>query len=393
MASPRSRFPLPFYLSLLSTLLLFFGMQALMPVLPLYVLHLGGTPADNGLVLWVFALASVLARPLSGVLADRWGDRLMLTTGALFFGGAPFLYAFCPNVLTLLLARAVHGAGMAVYTTSFRAVATELSPPERRGEGLGLIGTASSLTTVVAPLAGEALAQSRGILSLCIVLGALGLVAFGISLALPGGKRDHGGDAYSGLRVVLRRGNVCRGTGAMALLGVSYGALVGYLPLLAQARGLGPTGWAYTAYAVAVVAGGMVAGRLADRWGRRQVMLPGWMLVTVATGGLALAGSRWEMIGLSALYGLGWGAVRTALDAWVQDGVGSSLRASATASQYTAFDLSIGLGSWGLGVLAQAVGYGPMFGLSALAAMPAGWLLAGRIRRPEPGSRSRRPAS
>jgi MFS family permease len=369
----RSGFPPAFYLSLLTTLLLFFGMHALMPTLPLYILRLGGTAADNGLAQWVFALASVLIRPLGGVLADRWGDRPVLVSGAFLFGGAPLLYAVCSGLPLLLAARAVHGAGLALYTTAYRALATELAPPTRRGEGLGLIGMASSATMAVAPLAGEELVGGGGFTLLFGLLGGVGLFAFAISLLLPESGRVSA--SVPRLRQTLQKRGVYRGVGAMALLGIPYGALVGFLVLLAQARRLGSTGWAYAAYAAMAVAGGPLAGRVSDRWGRRRVALPGVVLVALASGGLALAGSRWGMIGLAALYGLGWGIGRTGLDALVQDSAGPALRASATAAQYTAFDLAIGFGSLGLGVLAGASGYGLMFGLGAVAALLAGLLV------------------
>ena len=359
MNSPhRSRFPLSFYLVLFITLLLFFGMQALMPMLPLYVLHLGGTAADNGLVIWVFALASVLARPLAGSLADRWGDWPVLGVGALLFGGAPLLYSLCPDLVTLLAARAVHGAGMALYTTAYRAMAAELSPSPRQGEGLGMVGTASSLTMAVAPLAGEWVVGDWGFPALFKLIGGLGIGAFGLSLAMPRVRRRVVTDGPGTMREALLRRDVRRGAVAMALLGLPYGALVGFLPLLAQARGLGPTGWVYAVYAVMVVVSGPACGSLSDRWGRLRVMVPGGALVALAAAGLALAGSWWAMVGLVALFGLGWGALRTSLDALVQDSAGSALRASATAAQYTAFDLGIGMGSLGLGALASAITWG-----------------------------------
>jgi len=367
----RSPFPPSFYLSLLVTLLLFFGMHALMPTLPLYVVHLGGTAADNGLVQWAFALASVLFRPLGGALADRWGDRPVLLVGTLLFGGAPLLYSFCPSLPPLLVARALHGIGLALYTTAYRALATELSPGSRRGEALGLIGTASSATMAVAPLAGEALVKAGDFGLLFGLLGGLGLAAFGISFLLPESRHPGEGETSPSLRRALQKREIRRGAAAMAFLGIPYGALIGFLALLAEARNLGTVGLAYTGYALTVVAGAPLSGRLSDRWGRRSVVLPGALLVALAAGGLALADSRWALLALTAVFGLGWGILRTGLDSLVQDSAGSSLRASATAAQYTAFDLAIGLGSLGLGALAGATGYGSMFGLGALAAIAA----------------------
>lgn len=90
------------------------------------------------------ALASVLIRPLAGPLTDRWGRRPVLVAGALLFGGAPVLYALCHNVTPLLAARVAHGIGLALFTTAYQALVADLTPPGRRGEGLGMAGVAST---------------------------------------------------------------------------------------------------------------------------------------------------------------------------------------------------------------------------------------------------------
>ncbi len=382
-----SRFPFPFFLSLLTTLLLFFGMHALMPTLPLYVLYLGGTAASNGLVQWIFALAAVLTRPLAGALADRWGDWPVLVGGALLFGSGPLLYALFPSLPALLVARALHGAGMALYTTAYRALATALAPPARRGEGLGVIGTATSATMIAAPLLGEWIARERGFVFLFVLLAALGLLALVLTLALPRRGRPHAAQTWVSLGAVLAQVEIRRCVVVMLLLGVPFSAWVGFLSLLAQARDIGATGWAYTAYAVTVTVGGLLAGQVSDRWGRRQVALPGMAVVALSALGLAVVRSQWGLVGLGALFGLAWGAMRTGLDALAQDAAMSSLRASAAAAQYTAFDLGVGLASLGLGLAAEGGGYGLVFGAGAAATLAALPLLGWRTR-PAPGADS-----
>lgn len=387
-----TRFSLPFYLSLLTTLLLFFGHHALMPTLPLYVLYLGGTAASNGLVQWVFALAAVLMRPVSGALADRWGDWPVLVVGALLFGSGPLLYALCPSLGMLLLARAFHGTGMAFYTTAYRALATALTPAGRRGEGLGVIGTATSVTMLVAPLLGEWAAARWGFAALFVLLSGLGLLAVLSTLLLPRHSRPCAEQSWASLRAALGQFEIRRCVVIMLLLGVPFSAWVGFLSLLAQARAISTTGWAYTAYAALITAGGLLAGRLADRWGRRRVALPSMGLIALAALGLALTHSPWGLVALGGLLGLAWGAARTALDTLAQDAVPSSLRGSAAAAQYTAFDLGIGLASLGLGLLADWGDYVLVFGAGAVATLAAMPLLGWR-RRPAPGGESTWPCS
>lgn len=362
-------FSLAFYLGLAVTLLLFFAFQALFSTLPLFVIDLGGASTENGMAMWAFALASVVVRPLAGVLADRWRCWPTLVAGALLFGGAPLLYLLCRSVPALLVARAVHGAGMALYTTSNQALAMALSPPDRRGEALGLVATASTATIAVAPLAGEWLVGAGGFRLLFVTIGGIGLVAGGLSLGLPDAGRIQHRPERAGLAGILRRPAIRGGAAAMALQGLPFGALVGFLPLLAMARGLSPVGWAYTAYALALTVGGPLAGRVSDRAGRRSVILPGALVVTMAAGGLAVAARRWELLGLMGVYGLGWAGLRAGLDAFIQDAVGPGERASVTAIQYAAYDLGIGTGAWLLGMVADAAGYQATFGLAAVGSL------------------------
>ena len=378
----RAAYPWPFFVAMAATLLLFLSFQALFPTLPLYIVSIGGSPADNGLASWVFALAAVLARPLAGALADRWGRKPVMVLGAIAFGGGPLLYALRSSVAWLLGARAVHGVGMALFTTSYQAFIADLLPPGRYGEGLGLANAASVVTMVAAPLAGEWLAREFGFGPLFLALGAVGGLGVVAALILPGGGSiaesspqppfsGCGGaepgstrlpsPVQPGLRQALRQPCVRIGALGMALLGVPFGAFVVFLPLLADARGLGGTGWVFAAYAFVSTLVQPAAGRASDRWGVGRAISAGLGVAGLAVGGLAVGASPWALIGLAALFGTGYGATRAGLDACVQGGVEPDLRGSSAAVQYTAHDLVIGLGSWLLGLLAGSTDYGVMY--------------------------------
>ena len=348
-------------------MLLFFSFQALFPVLPLYVIAIGGSPADNGLSSWAFALAALLTRPLAGLLADRWGRKPVLALGAVLFGGGPLLYALVPNMASLLGARAVHGVGMALFTTAYQAFIADLLVPDRYGEGLGLANVASMVTMVAAPLLGERVVREFGFEALFLILGAVGGAGVLVTLVLPGRERGGRGSTPSlpqgqmGLRQALRQPGVRVGALGMALLGVPFGAFLTFLPLLADVRGLGGTGWVFAAYALVSSLVQPAAGRIADRWGASRTVLAGLVLVGLTGAGLAGVADRWVLLGLAGLFGAGYGAARAGLDACVQGNVAPALRGSAAAAEYAAHDLLIGLGSWGLGLLAGATDYCVMY--------------------------------
>jgi MFS family permease len=79
--------------------------------------------------------------------------------------------------------------------------------------------------------------------------------------------------------------------------------------------------------------------------------------------------SLWALNLAGIIFGLGGGLTRGGVDALTQDSVPPTLRGTAAAIQYTSFDFWIGLGSYPLGLLANAVGYAGMFiaaGISCL---------------------------
>ncbi len=380
-----------------ATLLLFFSFHALFPTLPLYIAAIGGSPADNGLATWAFALASLLTRPLAGVLADRQGRKPVLMLGALFFGGGPLLYALGSNVPLLLGVRAVHGMGMALFTVAYQAFIADLLSPGRYGEGLGLANVASTVTMTVAPLFGEWMAREFGFGVLFLALGAVGGVGLLATLVLPSRgqiarkssqppSRGHPGGKHNSaprcsgqvdLRQALRQPGVRVGALWMALLGVPFGAFIVFLPLLADARGLGGTGWVFAAYALISSLVQPAAGRIADRWGARRTALAGLALVGLTAAGFAVGASRWVLMALAGLFGAGCGAARAGLDVCVQGSVEPALRGSGAAIQYTAYDLTIGLGSWGLGSLAGVTDYCVMY--AAVSGITLLGLLAGVV--------------
>ncbi len=379
----KSSYPWPFFAAMAASLLLFFCIQALFPTLPLHIAAIGGTPVDNGLATWAFALAALLARAPAGLLADRWGYKPLLVLGALLFGSGAPLYALAPNVPSLLVIRTIHGVGMAFFTTTYQAFAADLSPSGRYGEGLGLANVSPAAAMVVAPLVGEWLAHQVGIRTLFLILGVVGGAGAAITLTLPGRRRDGNSRPRSeqagqgGLRQALRQPGVRTGTIGMMLLALPFGAFIGFLPLLAVARGLGATGQVFAVYALAASLVQPLAGRIADRWESGRVAAVGLAVAAIAVVGLAVAFGPWVLLGFSALFGIGGGAAQAGLGALVQKSAGPTMRGSAAAAQFAAFDLVIGFGSLGLGWLAGTAGYGVMYGVAGGVALVGlvGWLV------------------
>src|SRR5215813_12426944 len=95
-------------------------------------------------------------------LGDRFGRRRMFTVGVAVFTAGSAAAALAPTVGVLLAARAVQGAGGAMFTPLTLTMLAEQTPPARRGAVLGAWGGIGGLGAALGPLAGGALTGSVG---------------------------------------------------------------------------------------------------------------------------------------------------------------------------------------------------------------------------------------
>ena len=382
--------PRPFVVLWLATLLFYLGFQLLLPVMPLYAVHLGAREAHVGLIMGAFALAAMVPRPIAGELADRVGRRPFVLLGTAIFAVAPLGYLVAGTIPALVLLRLFHGVGMGFGPTAATVIATDLTPPDQRGAAMGTFGLASALALAVGPYLGGELVRSVGFAPTFLVATAIEGLALGLAWALPETRPVGGSSPGTGLRrpdpaagrALARFGRRWFSRAALypsalvLALYVSYGGLASFLPLFAEQRRLGNPGLFYTMFALATLAVRSSAGRLSDRRGRRVVVAPALAIAGASLVLLGLADSRAGFLWAAVLYGVGFGAAQPALLAMTVDRVPPEERGRALGTLYASWELGISGGAILLGLCATSVGYaatwwiaGAVAGLGGLAAL------------------------
>jgi EmrB/QacA subfamily drug resistance transporter len=117
-----------------------FALQQTMviPALPTLQREFDTTTTWITWVLTVFLLVASVATPVLGKLGDQYGkERILVVCLALFLAGS-IVAAFAWSIWVLIAARAIQGAGGAVFPLSFGIIRDEF-PPERVGVGIGLV--------------------------------------------------------------------------------------------------------------------------------------------------------------------------------------------------------------------------------------------------------------
>jgi MFS family permease len=228
-----------------------------------------------------------------------------------------------------------------------------------------------ALAALVGPLAGDwiSLHQSfRVAFSTATLAGALcALTSIMIREPSREARRTFGTPPLQGLQDTLAMRNVRAGIAAVSPVGIAFGAMVTFWPLMAQQYQLKTIGAFYSVYALGQLAVQTLAGRLSDRIGRGRVMLPGLLLTGMAFASIPLGRSDATSLLVAFACGAGLGIARPAIDALVLDGVPITLRGTAVAVEFTLNDVWIGLGSALLGPLASAAGYDAMYAVAGAA--------------------------
>ena len=158
---PKSRSPLVIIFITIFIDLVGFGI--VIPVLPLYAERYGASEATIGILLAIYSAMQFVFAPILGKLSDKVGRRPVLlvsligtSIGFLIMGLAPkmplglALFGMAPTLVWLFIARIIDGISGGNISTA-QAYIADVTSPEERSKGMGLIGAAFGLGFIFGP--------------------------------------------------------------------------------------------------------------------------------------------------------------------------------------------------------------------------------------------------
>jgi MFS transporter, DHA1 family, multidrug resistance protein len=135
------------------------GIGLVIPILPFYVEKFNANAQVLGALVAVFAFMQFLFAPVWGRLSDRIGRKPLITIGLIGFAIAEFIFAFASGLWMLFLSRILAGIfGSALMPTAM-AYVSDVTEPEKRGQGMGILGAAMGMGIVIGPGIGGWLAE------------------------------------------------------------------------------------------------------------------------------------------------------------------------------------------------------------------------------------------
>lgn len=244
-----------------------FSIFFLLPKYLTTVLHAG--PDQVGWVSASAVVAAVLAVPLLGRAIDRYDRRYLIVIGALSSALCAVCFTFVQAVgVPLLLLRAVQGVAMALVFNAAATLVTDLAPPARMGQALGLFGVSALITNAIAPAIAERVAVSAGWSAVFVMAAVAATLCASLPLFLPRPIRAHAHGHAPRPRYGPR---VLRILYAIGIVGLAFGTLFTFTLPFALALGAREVSDFFVGYTLTAATLRIVFGGWADRVGRPRV--------------------------------------------------------------------------------------------------------------------------
>ncbi|MBE2279416.1 MAG: MFS transporter [Ignavibacteriaceae bacterium] len=302
------------------------GFGILIPILPTFAKNrLGVSESLIGIVIATYSFVQFLFNPVFGSLSDRFGRRKIILITLLINSLGYVIFSVTNSFLLLILSRVVAGIGGSSIGVA-QAYISDITTLENRSKGMGLIGVAFGLGFVFGPVIGGVLSKI-GYFETGLAAASFSLLAFVCSyFFLPEPEKHlHGGDVYLRRKIIdiaafkrvlsnestgfvialffFLTFSVANIYGTFALLGekiyhfsdLQNGLLFGYVGLIS-----------------AIIQGGLI-GRLNKKYSDKQLLLFGFICMTLGLGLLPYGGNTFGLLIIVTLMSLGTGSLQPVL--------------------------------------------------------------------------------
>jgi len=286
------------------------GIGLIIPVLPTLVGQFTSGPDEQahwyGILAATYGVMQFFCTPMLGALSDRFGRRPVLLLSILGLGISLLVQAMATTLTTMLLIRIVSGGTASSFSVA-NAYMADVTPPEQRGKGFGMLGAAFGMGFIFGPMLGGLLGGHDVRLPFFVAAGMALLNwlygYFVLPESLPPERRTafsfKRANPFSALLNLSRLHGVGGLLGVFALTMFAQFILQTTWVLYTQFRfGWGPAQNGLALFCVgligAVVQGGF-QGRLLNHFGERKLALLGLASAAIAFACYGLATAGWVM--------------------------------------------------------------------------------------------------
>lgn len=338
---------LSFFNVCIANFLMACSFNLLMPSIPLYITEQLGIPqSQTGIVLASYALAMILVRPFSGYLVDIYSRKTLLILAfacyVLIFLG----YFWVTTVLLFVLIRFLHGLAWGLSTVSSSTLAIDISPSERRAEGIGYYGTFMNVAMAIGPFIAIHVYHNYGfptLLKCAIAMGLMGIVA----VALIKAPRRIPVPPESRQKLSFDRFFLVKGWPIFLnqmLPTFAWGTIGPFVAQYGIRNHIENPGIFFLFWATGIMMSRIFAGRMVDRGWIHAVNISAMAVVAVSFFAFAIVHTMVTFCASAFFIGIGYGMMFPALQTLYINIGENRERGTANSTYLIGFDLGLALG-------------------------------------------------
>jgi len=330
-----------------------FSNSILIIVLPLYVAQLPsrwlGLPVETlvGILIFSFGIVSSFAQPFAGMFSDKLERRkIFIIIGLALMGASTFIFILAKQFVSLIAIRALQGFGFALTIPATFSLMASYTQLENRGGAMGIYSTMRMVGFGLGPLLGGILQVHTGFHTVFYVVGILSLFSAGMVWLLvddpemverePGEVRrlPKFSDSISFEFIVLAIASVVMASAISMIV-----ALENQFNQRLSQTAIG-FGIAFSALTLSRMFLQIPFGKAADVWGRKILIIIGFVLLAPSTLLLGYVETTGQLIVLRLVQGVALSGISAPIFALAAD----KSKEGSSGTQMSVITMSFGLG-------------------------------------------------
>jgi MFS family permease len=356
------------------------GFGMLIPILPLYAESFGVGLAAIGLVQTVFGFTRFSFNLVGGLFVDRFGERASTMVGLLVVAASSYAAGFAETFPQLVAARGFGGAGSALFIAGLMNRILRIIEPEAMSRATGAFRSSFLVGIGLGPVLGGLVSTRFGLAAPFHFYGTGLVIASVITWFVMAGEAPRDRVERSPLEALRAAGPLFSDYRYLLALAATF---AGWWAISGPAQSLGPVfasqrlgldrnqiALAATLLSVGELVVLPVAGRAADKLGRRAVLLPSLAVLGAATAALGeIETAPWAYAPIMAVLGAGIAASSVAAGGLLADAIPAGGSGAAVGVNQMAGDLGYLVSPTAIGALAEQTSFSVAYPIAAIPAL------------------------
>ena len=304
------------------TLLSAVSLQALLLLIPLYVLDIGGSATLAAILIGLRGVGMLLFDLPVGILLSRFGDKPVLLIALLGMTLSALLFALSQSEWVMVIAALFSGMGFTAWMIGRQYYISETSKIGERGRAIAAMSGTMRLGDFIGPALGAVIAHAFGFrvafILLALLMGSAAFMVFVFAHKIQS-SRETGLTHVAQMSAIVRTHSRILITGGLASIGLQLmrSGRVLLIPLFGHFLGLDITAIGLIISMAAVLDAALFypSGFIMDRYGRKWSGVPCLILFALSLALLPTTQGYYSLLAVSLLSGfangLGAGLVLT----------------------------------------------------------------------------------